>query len=218
MPNKVLLLDSNILVDYYLQERSSIVQSMKALKKARQEGRCRLFIPNFCIAEVFSTFARKCYLNNDLNEAQSRRAKWAFVDEISRDYEYARYQFFTHIELNRYHLFNGHMVYTPAWEFVSSLHHEGRFEGKYPSTFDLLVIAQGIEMTSLYSEDNFRLVTSDALMLEICNYLQKIEKDQKLSYITKQKKEGSAYKYLDEFKYPKVLYAVKPALVDKFLS
>ena len=218
MARKVVLLDTNVLVDYYLKQRDNVVQAVELLKKERQDGRCLLFIPIFCVAEVFSTFAKRCFMERKINEETFLNAKWKFAEDVSRDYEYARYQYFAHLPLDRYHLFHAHLVYAPAWKRVLELQLSGKYREQYPSTFDLLVIAQGIELSSLYSDNDFRLLTSDKLMIEICNYLLTLKKEEMISFIRKPNENRGKYKNLDQFRYPKVLDGSDVRAVEAFLK
>lgn len=218
---KIFLLDTNVLVGYYLKQNPSVMDVVGYLKKLREGGACLLFIPNFCIAEVFSTFSKLCYYR-DISEKEFKEAKENFINDVSRDDEYKRYQYYNHYELNRYHLFDAHMVYQPFWEYVVRSHIEGKHktkEGyrKFPSSFDLLTIAQGIELTMLYSDEDFAILTSDQFIIDICNYLRRLKDKDKISFI-KRKEECSEHKNLSKFEYPRVLDARNIKEIKDFLN
>ena len=223
---KILLLDANVLVDYYLKQKKKIIESVENLRGARLSGRCLLFVPIFCIAETFSTFAKKRFLNSTpkkkdaINVNISLEAKWAFDRDVSREYEFHKIQYFTPLPLDRYHLFNAHLVYEPAWKRIAELQRKypKDFGKKFLSTFDLLVIAQGIEMTYLYHEEDFRLITSDVLMLRICEYLRTLKEPDKLSFARREREDDGQYTFRKDFKYPRTLKAWDPKEVDEFLG
>lgn len=222
MTKKIFLLDANVLVDYYLRQEPKIIETMRELRKKRYEGKCLLFIPNFCVAEVFSTFARNIY-SKAMSGKFVKDAKEIFIDEVSRDYEYKRYQYYCHIELNRYHLLHAHLVYKPTWEYVYKNRNNYRDKkGNLkppPSTFDLLVIAQGIEMTSLYSDEEFALLTSDAWMIDICNYLHELTDEQKYALVNRNNDNNKNIpENLSSYKYPKILNARNTGEINQFLN
>lgn len=229
MAKKIVLLDSNVIVDYYLNRDRKVIESMDMLKARREQGQCIISIPNFCIGEVFSSFANICFYKDKDRlgdrydpEAASKRfveAKYKFIDELSRDYQYKRFQYFSHVELNRYHLFNAHLVYEPAWKHLKALHEKKMFTDKYPSTFDLLVIAQGIEMTSIYSDSEFALMTSDKLMIDICNYLRNnIKNPDKVKLVEKPPAGDASFKYLVNFRYPVIIDAKSKSDIVRFMG
>ncbi|OIO01165.1 hypothetical protein COY52_07165 [Candidatus Desantisbacteria bacterium CG_4_10_14_0_8_um_filter_48_22] len=225
MTKKFFLLDANVIVDYYLG-RHEVQRVFNDLLRRRQEGRCLIFIPDFCISEIFSTFAKKCYYEKDardrISEQQFRKAKWDFIDDTSRDLEYKRAQPYTHVELSQNHLINAHLVYQPAWDFVKKEHvrkklvrKDGTY--KFPSTFDLLVIAQGVEMAKLYSDEDFVILTSDEVMLEICRHLRNLRHADKVSYIKRNESRLEAYHNLPSFKYPRAINARNYGEIKAFL-
>ena len=55
---KVYLLDANVLIDYYIDQYPSVIKFVNGIKAEREAGKCLIYIPNICIAEVFSVFAR----------------------------------------------------------------------------------------------------------------------------------------------------------------
>ena len=147
MTKKFFLLDTNVIVDFYTGD-PRIKKVFTELRKGGQRGEYLIFIPNFCIGEVFSVLASKCYyeerVNEKITEDKFKKAKWDFIDDVSRDDEYKRLQLYYHVELNRYHLFNAHLVYQPAWEFLKKEHAARRLlkkdgNKKFPSTLICLL-------------------------------------------------------------------------------
>ena len=212
MTKKVYLLDANVLIDYYIDQCPSVIHFVDKIKAERETGKCLIYVPNICIAEVFSVFARTYFYKQEgKKEYEYREKKWSFINDISRDYKYKRFQHFTHLELNRYHMIHAHLVYQPAFEYLRLAHMKGVHvkDGKqqFPSAIDLLVIAQGIEMTGLYSDEEFSLVTADRLISSLCEHLCDLSDDDRKRYLKGRNANEEDLKNLSAYRYPKCVNA-----------
>jgi predicted nucleic acid-binding protein len=204
---KVYLLDANVLIDYYIDRCPSVIRFVDNIKAERETGECLIYVPNICIAEVFSVFSRTYFYKQEgANESEYREKKWSFINDISRDYKYKRFQHFTHLELNRYHMIHAHLVYQPAYEYLRSAHKNGVHvkDGRpqFPSAIDLLVIAQGIEMTGLYSDEEFSLVTADKLISELSKYLSGLTDSDRKRFLKGNNANNEELKNLSAYRYP----------------
>jgi len=228
MSRKIFLLDSNVLVDFYMGQ-PKVTEVIRKLREERKFGKCLMFIPNYCIGEALCAFAKKCHYEDEITEEKFKKIKWDFINEVSRDYEFKREQQYSHIELNRYHLFNAHLVYQPAWEFMRTNQFRYKKPDNYPKipyATDLLVIAQGIEMTHMYSEREFAILTSDQLLIDICEHLQTLDEKARMKFVKKDnedeaKTEGSnnlSFKYLTSFRYPNALNARDYKKIMEFMK
>lgn len=211
MNKKFFLLDTNVVVDYYVGN-PKVKKVFEDLLNKQKNNKCIIFIPNFCIGEAFNILANLCYYKNEISPEDFKKAKMKLISDVSRDYEYKRPQIYCHVELSRYHLLNAHLIYQPAWDFLKRSHEQGKYikkdgSKKFPSTFDLLVIAQGIELAHTYSDNDFAILTSDEVVLELCKYFRTLTHEERISFIKLIEDSPDAFKNLSSFKYPRAIDA-----------
>jgi hypothetical protein len=120
-----------------------IVEQKWPLKKAI------LYIPNFCVVEVFNTLARKCFRDSMLDKTQYESALNRFRNDIHWGRTLYSY------ELTRYHVIGADEI-IPIEHHVASEH-----ERDHLSTFEILIIAMASELAYVGEPENTRLVTCD---------------------------------------------------------
>lgn len=183
---KYFLIDANAIIDYYTGSNRDTWRIFKNIEEKRRiySDHCIIvFIPNFCIFEVYKNLASMCYgrkkieeetykkVRQDFSNDISRTDQWSGIDDIkvkekvSKKYK----QKYFHLELSRYHILNGHYIYP----FV----HLAEDKEHHLSSLDVLIIAQGIELTKMYGKDNFAILTSDKGICKLGEILQDLSED-----------------------------------------
>jgi len=154
------LIDTCAWVHYYKGN-----EKVKALLNhiIEQKGlkRATLFMPSFCIAEVFNTFARWRYRGNDIkiSEDEYTAIKTAFRNHVRRGVIISEYP------LHIYHIYNtDHIIpFEHQWEID---------KGEALSTFDILIIAMGVELVRHFGDSCVRVLTAEKRLTNICNKLR----------------------------------------------
>jgi hypothetical protein len=133
------LFDASALHHVYVPDEKLIARLDHFIEQ-RGLGRAFLFVPNFCVAEVFNSLARKHYRQHELTPDQYRLCK----DEFRRDIHNGL--LFYHYELNRYHVLNTDYI-VPLEHLFETQRPKGTKKGEEwrLSTLDLLIIGMGIE-------------------------------------------------------------------------
>lgn len=193
------LIDASVVVDFYRPRssfRAQVFSRHVALKdhitNQRLSGKAIIFIPAFCVAEVFNTF-EKWWI----------RQKAVFQSQ--RHYEDARQLFISHVhdrrffycyDLTRYRNLNCHEVFpvehttqtefqvrglptTASWADLNRKLQEidprdtvGRH---HLSAFDILIIAMGMELQAIHGERVY-LLTKDARLALVAGQKAKFPK------------------------------------------
>jgi hypothetical protein len=162
---KYCLFDTSVLVPYFLphshKEAKVHERAVAIIESVRSKASEHFFyIPNFCIAEVFSTFAKHAY--GDWNKQVSSgtidgRVHASLRKQFQDDIHNAA--LFYHYELSRYHVLTVNIV-APVDHYFKL----GRGDGRriVPSgTFDQLIAAMGIHLTKIHGAGNVVVVTAD---------------------------------------------------------
>jgi hypothetical protein len=113
-----------------------------------------------------------------MSEEEYKEKHKQFSEDISRSDHWkmhgasrARPQRYYHLELNRYHLLNAHYIYPHVQEFLAEKNRGKRPEEKpcTISTFDILILAQGIELVKIMGEKNVLIVSRDKPLYQFAN-------------------------------------------------
>lgn len=198
---KYFLLDSSVVVGYYLVQASSekvhkrmqrIVSKMRV--KGRKEKPFILFVPNFCVAEVFNTFRKYRYgkWNKKVIESGGVISKAEFhrvYNRFQQDIRNAK--LFYHYELSRYHLLYTALISPIDHYYAYQRKRNGkgkRNKKRNPSpmsTFDLLIVAMGMELARLHGRDAICILTTDSRIVNILGRAEHIPKStiQKLDLV-----------------------------------
>ena len=167
-----LLVDANIAAGYYLprslwskraRERARIV-----FDSVRSGGSDHfLYIPNFCIAEVFSVFAKHSFgrWNRQIKKKGTidTRVYKSLVKQFGADIHNG--SFLYQYELSRYHILGIDLV-APVDHYYQISRGTGRSHAP-AGTFDHLIISMGIQLAHVHGADNVAIVTADKRLVKI---------------------------------------------------
>ena len=167
-----LLVDANVAAGYYLRRS---LRSRKAKERIPQlldsirSGASThfLYLPNFCIAEVFSVFAKHCFghWNPHVRNQGTidSRVYQSLVKQFSQDIHNGA--FWYQYELSRYHILGVDLV-SPIDHYFQITRKKGR--PHVPAgTLDHLIISMGIQLVQIHGQDNVVLVTTDDRLARI---------------------------------------------------
>ncbi|MBZ5560822.1 MAG: hypothetical protein LAP13_00215 [Acidobacteriia bacterium] len=158
------ILDASAILHLYVIDED-LTPKLDHFVEQKGLGRAFLFVPNFCVAETFNTFAKFYYRWKSLTPEQYSRCTEAFKHDIHNGH------LLYHYELNRYHVLN--VDYIIPFEHL--------FEPKRPkgvkkgeewtlSTFDILIIALGMELARITGGRTY-IVTCDRRLHKITQVL-----------------------------------------------
>jgi len=162
------LLDASAIVHYYVP--SGLTDKVNKLVEQKQRQQSFLFVPIFCIAETYNTFAKYHYRQNKINSKEYSLIYEKFTSDIRRG------KLFYQTELNRWHIMNVDYI-SPiehTW-FTRRPNKENKEEDWYLSTFDILFIATGIELARILGRNNLTLVTCDERIVKIGYALKRLD-------------------------------------------
>jgi len=151
-------------VKYYLIDSSAFVHSVEHSGNTninffveRANGDAFLYIPQFCITEVFNTYARKFYEENIIPGSVYNQWRNAFINAI-----HDRRMLYCY-DLHRYHNLNSHKIYRSEHRIPRS--------SKYDrlSTFDVLIIAMGMELKKVHAPNDVFILTRDKRLKRVSN-------------------------------------------------
>lgn len=183
-----LLLDSNVTAGYYLPRS---LDSRKAQHRIEnlfwsiRSGKTDhfLYIPNFCIAEVFSVFMKYAYgkwnrhvikKGGTIDKRVYKKLVKQFQDDIHNG------KFIYHLELNRYHVLGINLVAPIDHSYKFS-----RGEGNVSpcGTFDHLIVSMGITLSHIHGRNSVCIVSADDRLTDLlakCSSLTNPAKIRKL--------------------------------------
>lgn len=164
------LLDTSAAVEIYMPDGSGDRFAKRVLNHIiEQKALFReaiLFIPNFCIAEVFNTFARKHYSPKDSKDKLSDVEYGRCVAEFRDDIHWGKTLY--PYDLNRYHV-----VATDKIVIAEHLLPR-RDKHDHLNTFDILIIAMACELAHIGRREDTYLVTGDQRLSAVCDELKNI--------------------------------------------
>lgn len=149
---------------YYLIDASAFVYAVENEGKTKldffqekAQGLAFLYFPQFCVTEVLNTYARLCFADKKVTPDIYTKWRGAFISAIhNRKLVYV-------YDLHRYHNLNADRIYKV--EHTIPL---GRNETPL-SSFDILIIAMGMELKRTHIDDEVVILTRDARLLKIAN-------------------------------------------------
>ena len=162
------LLDSNITAGYYLprsldskKARERIANIFDAVRSGATSH--FFYIPNFCVAEVFSVFMKHAYSawNSQVKKKGGtidKRVYEHLVMQFQTDIHNGR--FIYHYELSRYHVLGINLVGPVDHYFKSKT-------GRPMGTFDHLIISMGIHLAHIHGRDNVTILSADKRLTDI---------------------------------------------------
>jgi hypothetical protein len=160
------LFDASVIVPYFIpraHDNPKVHERAVSIIESVRSGSTKHFfyIPNFCIAEVFSTFAKHTYgaWNRQVRQRGriDRRVYQSLRGQFQKDIHNAA--LFYHYELSRYHVLAINLVAPVDHRFKLS-----RGTGNKPcpaGTFDQLIVAMGIHLAKIHGAGNVVIITAD---------------------------------------------------------
>lgn len=126
-----------------------------------------MYIPNFCIAEVFGVFAKQAFgrWNPHLKKLGTidKRVYKSLIKQFAADIHNAR--FFYHYELSRYHILGVDLI-APVDHYYQI--RRGTKRRHVPmGTFDQLLVAMGIHLAHIHGHANVAVVSADDRLSDI---------------------------------------------------
>lgn len=167
-----LLLDSNVTAGYYLPRSLDSVNARKRIEiildsKRTGESDYFIYIPNFCIAEVFSVFMKHSFgaWNQHLKGKKTINTKCyaGLVKQFQKDIHNGKFLY--HLELNRYHILGINLV-TPIDHYYKISKSKKR-RVIPASTMDHLIISMGINLSHIHGSENVCIVSADDRLTNI---------------------------------------------------
>ncbi len=167
-----LLLDSNVTAGYYLPRSLDSIKAQRRIENLFWSIRSRklahfLYIPNICIAEVFSVFMKHAFgkwnrhvikKGGTIDKRIYERLVTQFQDDIHNG------KFIYHLELNRYHILGINLV-APIDHFYKFSRGAGNISPC--GTFDHLIISMGITLSHIHGRNNVCILTADDRLTDL---------------------------------------------------
>lgn len=166
-----LLLDANVTAGYYLPRSLDSKRARKRIEILLQsvlsgESNHFLYIPNICIAEVFSVFMKHAYgsWNPHIRKKGTidKRVYDSLVCQFQKDIHNGKFMY--HLELNRYHILGINLV-APIDHYFQISRRKGNIRPM--GTFDHLIISMGIHLAHIHGRGNVCIVSSDDRITDI---------------------------------------------------
>lgn len=161
------LFDACVIAAYYCPSTTrsrKVVESARNLIESVRSGKSKHFfyIPNFCIAEVFSVFMKYAYSRWNKQTKSGRIRGWVHKrlrKQFEADIHNAK--LFYHYELSRYHVLAINLVAPIDHHY--KLYREAKTIGRHApaGTFDQLIIAMGIHLVKIHGAEKVVIVTAD---------------------------------------------------------
>lgn len=176
--SRFLLLDANIVAGYYLPESLNSVRARGYIKNivdgVRNGGAPEvvLFIPNFCISEVFSVFAKYVFATWDkqVKKNLSKRLKKTDYDRIKKHFQgdFKNGVLFNRVDLNTYHIFATNLISLVDANYQYYRNNMKRkINKKMMSAADHSIIGIGLQLSKIHGRDNFAICTADHRLANI---------------------------------------------------
>jgi len=171
------LLDANVTAAYYLaacHQSSRMKARISNLFDSVRSGKADIFLylPNFCVAEVFSVFMKYRFGRwNRRVVKHTRLLKHTvykkLVEQFESDIKNGR--FIYHYELSRYHVLGINLV--------APINHYFQIKRKQnvlppAGTFDDLIISMGIHLARIHGHDRVAVVTADRRLSDVLTKCQ----------------------------------------------
>lgn len=203
------LLDANIIAGYYLPRSLSSKKAADRIPyiidSVRSGGSDHfLYIPNFCIAEVFGVFAKYSFgrWNRDVKKAGGTvdsRVYESLCKQFKKDIHNGKLIY--HLELSRYHVL--------AVDLVAPIDHYFKFsQEKQPipaGAFDHLIVAMGMHLSHIHGRQNVCIITADSRLAKLVTKCRRHIPEQTANKLKLYRAEEIAGKPFSEDLFPRVL-------------
>jgi hypothetical protein len=210
------LLDTSAALHHYIPDKK-ITPQLDHIIEQHGLGKAFIFIPQFCVSELFNAFSRLYYRKKETYPQEYQEAYLKdFKSLPQNDYDRVCHNFkedikfgrlFYNYELSRYHIFNAdHVItYEHQVDLVRFNPKTKKEEPWFMSTFDILIIAMGIELARIHGENKTYILTCD-------KRIKKIAENMKQAF------EGTGakkkYNIPEHIIMPKVLYLHEASIKD----
>jgi hypothetical protein len=152
------LFDASAAVELYASRNVKCKKAVRFIVEQRKTHKqAVLYIPNFCVVEVFNALARRHFKDGVLDDAQYENSLKLFRDDVHWGKTLYSY------ELNRYHVIGADEI-IPIEHHVASEH-----ERDHLSTFDILIIVMACELAYVGQQEDTFLVTCDKRIQKVVN-------------------------------------------------
>jgi len=158
---KAYLFDASAAIQIYVPRDETVRLSVEKVLKQKELGQAVLFIPNFCVAEVFNAFAKMHFRERGMGDDEYQRCLGDFREHIHWGKTLYAY------DLNRYHIIAADKI-IPAEQKRPLKPNKGPL-----STFDILIIAMACELGYTRGVENTFLLTCDERLHNVCGDLSK---------------------------------------------
>lgn len=158
------LLDASAVVQLYLPGDSKEKRVVSFIREQKTKFReAVLYLPSFCIAEVFNALARKHFAERTLSEAEYKDCLTRFRSDVHWGKVFYPY------ELHRYHIIGADRVIPVEHYFAQQT------DQKHLSTFDILIVAMACELAYVGERENTYLVTGDKRMKTVVDRYRAVD-------------------------------------------
>lgn len=178
---KYLLLDTSVIVDYYLPETSTSTSTPKRIANIIDSIRSkianiRIFVPNFCIVETYSVFAKWRFGERILPHGKPISKKR--YDEVRRMFREDTHngKIIEQYELSRYHVIAADLISVVDYhyQYFRKRDKSKRIRFGPLKAVDTLIGAMGIWLVKLHGRENVAVVTKDERMAAIIGKAQRV--------------------------------------------
>ena len=172
-----LLIDSNVTAGYYLprslnskRARERITTIFDSVRSGETDH--FLYIPNFCIAEVFGVFAKHSFAgwNSQVKKKGTidTRVYGSLKKQFAEDIHNGRFLY--PYKLSRYHILGIDLI-APVDHYFQVT--RGKKRHVPMGTFDHLIISMGIQLAHIHGTENSVIVTADSRLSDILERCRK---------------------------------------------
>lgn len=176
--SRFVLLDANLIAGYYLPESLTHVIAREHIKniiesvKAGGASDVLLYIPQLCIPEVLSVFAKYSFATWDRQVKKNLRNKLtesdytALVERFLVDIHKRR--ILNQVELNQYDILATRLIslVDAKYEYYRN-RRDMKVKKKMMSAADHTIIGMGICLSRIHGRDNFAVLTADHRLADI---------------------------------------------------
>ena len=157
------LFDASAAVELYAPRNTKTEKAVRFIvEQKKTQKQAVLYIPNFCVVEVFNTLARKHFKDGVIDSTHYEDCLKRFRDDV----HWGRTLYSD--ELNRYHVIGADEI-IPIEHHVASEH-----ERDHLSTFDILIITMACELAYVGRPEDTFLVTCDKRIQKVVDQFKGI--------------------------------------------
>lgn len=212
MQRRYLLCDASVLTDLLLPKlahspkaEERITTIVEAVRKRCRED-LTLYVPNICIAEVFSNLMKHAYGRWNKKQVKQKLDLRRYKTLRKRFREYIHNgTVMTQLELNRYHIL--------AADLIAPIDHRFQLRARKKNpvpmgAHDHLIIAMGIVLNRTHGRENVAIVTADDRMVRATNRAQTLNENTAKQLALPKLAKELGYEWRPEL-YPRMLYLPK---------